>query len=156
MASTVSGVTSVTPTVTITTSSNSLTRTAAVSYTANSTNNFSGVLGKTSWPISGSATASASVAPNINFYLLLDNSPSMAIAATTSGINTMVANTSAQGGCAFACHESSQSDINSLGNAGNVDNYQLAKNLGVTTRIENMATAAQALTSTATADRGGE
>ncbi|MGC2081180.1 MAG: hypothetical protein WA728_35245, partial [Xanthobacteraceae bacterium] len=86
--------------------------------------------------------------PNINFYLLLDNSPSMNIAATTAGINTMVANPTAQGGCAFACHESNPSADN-LGNKGGIDNYQLAKNLNVVTRIENMATATQSLMTTA-------
>ena len=62
----------------------------------------------------------------------------MAIAATTVGINTMVANTRAQGGCAFACHQTNPSADN-LGNPGGIDNYQLAKNLGVTTRIRQFA-----------------
>ena len=88
-----------------------LIRTATVSYTANSTNNFPNVLklltrtGRANWPIAGSASSTASTSPNIDFYLLLDNSPSMNIAATTAGITTMVSNTSSQGGCAFACHE---------------------------------------------------
>jgi len=153
-ASAVRAVTGVTPTINVT--SSLLTRTVTVSYTAQSTNSFPNVLkllaggSQTSWPISGSSQATSSTSPNINFYLLLDNSPSMNIAATSSGITTMVNATSAQGGCAFACHETSASDIASLGNAGGVDNYQLAKNLGVTTRIDNMVTATQALMSTAT------
>jgi Flp pilus assembly protein TadG len=59
--------------------------------------------------------------PNIDFYLLLDSSPSMAIAATQADINTMVANTSAQGGCAFGCHQTSNpaADPDSLGNPKN-------------------------------------
>ncbi len=73
----------------------------------------------------------------------------MAIAATTSGINTMVANTSAQGGCAFACHETNPS-ADSLGNPNGEDNYTLAKNLNVVTRIQNMATATSSLMTTAT------
>jgi len=127
---------------------NVLVRTATVTYTAASTNAFPGVLGQPSWPISGSSTATSSYSPNINFYMLLDNSPSMDIAATTTGINTMVANTTAQGGCAFACHESNPKADN-LGNPGGIDNYQLAKNLNVVTRIENMATATQSLMTTA-------
>jgi Flp pilus assembly protein TadG len=153
VSSTVSQITGATATVTVASSNGGLTRTVTVSYTANSTNAFPGILGKTSWPISGSSTATASSAPNINFYLLLDNSPSMDIAATTSGINTMVSNTSAQGGCAFACHESNPS-ADGLGNPGGEDNYTLAKNLGVTTRIENMASATQSLMSTATTSEG--
>jgi Flp pilus assembly protein TadG len=150
----VTGVTSVTPTITVTSSNGGLTRTVAVSYTANSTNNFPNVLKlltgatQSSWAISGSSTSTSSTSPNIDFYLLLDNSPSMNIAATTSGINTMVANTSSQGGCAFACHESDPAADN-LGNPNGEDNYTLAKNLNVTTRIENMATATQALMTTA-------
>jgi Flp pilus assembly protein TadG len=128
---------------------NGLKRTVTVNYTASSKNSFAGVLGQAAWALSGTSQAAASVAPNIDFYLLLDNSPSMAIAATTAGINTMVSNTSSQGGCAFACHESNPGADN-LGNPGGVDNYQLAKNLGVVTRIQNLNAATQQLMDTAT------
>jgi Flp pilus assembly protein TadG len=153
VASSMANVTSVTPTITV--NNVGVTRTVSVSYTANSTNAFPNVLklltgtSQTNWAISGSSTSTATTAPNIDFYLLLDNSPSMNIAATSAGIATMVANTSAQGGCAFACHESHPSSDN-LGNPNGEDNYTLAANLGVTTRIENMVAATQALTTTAT------
>ncbi|MGA8495257.1 MAG: pilus assembly protein TadG-related protein [Xanthobacteraceae bacterium] len=153
VASNVTGATGVTPTINVTTSG--LTRTVSVTYTANSTNAFPNVLklltgtSQTNWAISGSSTSTATSSPNIDFYLLLDNSPSMNIAATSAGIATMVANTSAQGGCAFACHESNPAADN-LGNPNGEDNYTLAANLGVVTRIENMAAATQALTTTAT------
>jgi Flp pilus assembly protein TadG len=137
-----------TPTVNIT--NNGLVRTATVAYTANATNNFPTLLGKTSWAISGSSSASATVMPNINFYLLLDSSPSMAIAGTPTDIATMVNNTSSQGGCAFACHEIHPSDDN-LGNPGGEDNYALARNLGVTLRIDLMAQATSSLMTTAKA-----
>jgi Flp pilus assembly protein TadG len=139
---------------TISISNAGLVRTVTVSYTATSTNSFPNLFAlltktpETTWPLSGSATATSYSAPNINFYLLLDNSPSMDIAATTSGISTMVANTSAQGGCAFACHESSPSYDN-LGNPNGEDNYTLAKNLNVVTRVELMAQATSALMTTA-------
>jgi Flp pilus assembly protein TadG len=155
------GTSSVTPTVNVTSSNSGLTRTVTVSYTANSTNNFPNVLGlitgqnKTTWPLSGSSTATASIQPNINFYLLLDNSPSMAIPATSAGITAMVNATSNspktggnEGGCAFACHESNPSADN-LGNPNGEDNYALAKSLNVKTRIQNTAAATQALMSTA-------
>jgi Flp pilus assembly protein TadG len=125
-----------------------LTRTATVTYTAQSTNAFGGVLGMKTINIGGTSTSSAMVPPNIDFYLLLDSSPSMAIAATTAGINTMVSNTSAQGGCAFACHEANPSADN-LGNPQNEDNYALAQSLGVTLRIDMLRTAAQNLMTTA-------
>jgi Flp pilus assembly protein TadG len=153
-AASVSGATVSAPTVTLT--NTGLVRTVTVSYTATSTNTFPNVFAMltkssaTTWPVAGSSTATSYSAPNINFYLLLDNSPSMAIAATTAGINTMVAATSTQGGCAFACHETNPS-ADSLGNPGGEDNYTLAKNLGVVTRIQNMATATSTLMSNASA-----
>jgi len=155
VASNVTNATNITPTITVNSTNGGLTRTVSVTYTANSTNAFPNVLklltgtSQTNWAISGSSTATATTAPNIDFYLLLDNSPSMNIAATSDGINTMVANTSAQGGCAFACHESHPSADN-LGNPNGEDNYTLAANLGVVTRIQNMVAATQALTTTAT------
>jgi Flp pilus assembly protein TadG len=113
-------------------------RTVAVSYTAASRTLFAGLLGQPSIPVSGLSQATTTVPPNIDFYLLLDNSPSMAVAATTAGINTMVANTPDQ--CAFACHESDTSPN---------DYYGLARKLGVTLRIDNLRTATQNLMSTA-------
>jgi hypothetical protein len=105
--------------------------------------------------LAGSSQATAGLAPNIDFYLLLDDSPSMAIAATQAGINTMVANTQNQvdpntgyKGCAFACHESNPG-ADGLGNPGGIDNYQLSKNLSVTLRIDLVRQAAQNLMTTA-------
>jgi len=138
-------------TVTVTDTNNS--RTSVVTYAATKTNAFMGLLGLPTTTISGSASAAAGLSVNINFYLLLDNSPSMNIAATSAGIQKMVNNTAAQGGCAFACHETNPSADN-LGNPGGVDNYQLAKNLNVVTRMQNLASATQSLMTTATATEG--
>jgi len=123
-------------------------RTAVVSYTATKTNLFMGIFGYPTTTIVGSSTAQAGLTTNIDFYLLLDNSPSMNIAATSAGIATMVVHTSAQGGCAFACHESNPSADN-LGNPGGEDNYTLAKNLGVVTRMQNLSSATQSLMNSA-------
>lgn len=98
--------------------------------------------------LSGQSSATAGMAPNIDFYLLLDDSPSMAIAATQAGINLMVANTASQGGCAFGCHETHPSSDN-LGNPNGEDNYALARNLGVTLRIDMLRQAVSNLTTTA-------
>lgn len=154
-ASAMGGVNNTTPTVTITSSNGGLTRTAVVNYSAASVNNFPSVLGQANWPISGSSTATATAAPNINFYLLLDNSPSMDLPATSAEITAMInatenapSNGANAGGCAFACHESNPAGDN-LGNPNGEDNYTLAQNLGIVTRIENMNTATQALMTTA-------
>jgi Flp pilus assembly protein TadG len=128
-------------------------RTAVVAYTAAKTNAFMGMFGIPTTNITGQSQAAAGLSVNINFYLLLDNSPSMNIAATTAGINTMVSHTSAQGGCAFACHESNPSADN-LGNPNGEDNYTLAQNLGVVTRMQNLASATQSLMSTAASTEG--
>jgi len=133
---------------TVTVSTAGSVRTVTVSYTAAYNTVFPNILGRNTIALSGSSTATGGLAPNINFYLLLDDSPSMAIAATQSGINTMVANTTNQGGCAFACHETHPSS-DGLGNPGGGDNYQLARNLNVTLRMDLLSEAAQNLMTTA-------
>jgi Flp pilus assembly protein TadG len=116
-----------------------LSRNVTVTYNTTSSALFGKLFGKTTVPIGGTSSSTASVPPNIDFYLLLDNSPSMAIAATTSGINTMVANTGSDQ-CAFACHESDTSPN---------DYYGLARSLGVTLRMDLVRQATQNLMSTA-------
>lgn len=116
----------------------SSTRTSTYSYTADVPTSFLGIIGMTKVSISGSSVASASMPIYMDFYLLLDNTPSMGVAATTAGINAMVANTADQ--CAFACH-----DMSTTPN----DYYGLAKRLGVTTRIDVVRTATQQLMDTA-------
>jgi Flp pilus assembly protein TadG len=149
------------PTVTVT--HTGLARNVNVTYTANSINAFPNVLGLLTggtaqqyWPIGGSAQTSSTIPPNMNFYLLLDNSPSMALAATTAGITTMNNNTTAQGGCAFGCHETNPTASDVAGNpfvSGNsgprIDNYTLAQNLGVVLRIQNVAAATSSLMTSA-------
>ena len=78
-------------------------------------NIFAGILGYSALQITGSSTANASIAPNIDFYLLLDNSPSMALPGTTGGLSLLQSLTTQQetGGCAFACH---QADTNPYSN----------------------------------------
>ena len=60
-----------------------------LSYTVQSQTIFSGVLKTPSMGIYGTSTAQASVPPNIDFYLLLDNSPSMSLPATSAGVTAM-------------------------------------------------------------------
>jgi len=112
-------------------------RTAVVSYTATKTNMFMGIFGYPSTTINGQSTAAAGLSTYIDFYLLLDNTPSMGVGATSADINTMVNNTPDQ--CAFACHDTSNSS----------NYYNLAKNLGVTMRIDVLKSATQSLMNTA-------
>ena len=114
--------------------------TSTVSFTATVSTTFLNVIGKTSMTVNGTSTATTTMPLYIDFYLLLDNSPSMGVGATPADVTKMVNNTSDQ--CAFACH-----DLNNTNNY-----YKLAKTLGVTTRIDVLRTATQSLMDTAAQD----
>jgi Flp pilus assembly protein TadG len=115
-----------------------LTRTALVSYTATRQTPFAAMFGMSSMAMGGTATATSNGSAYIDFYLLLDNTPSMGVGATTADITKMVNNTPDQ--CAFACHDTANSN----------NYYNLAKKLGVTMRIDVVRQATQQLTGTAT------
>jgi Flp pilus assembly protein TadG len=119
LAGTVSGVSNFNGTVTVVDSTTSQTspRQTTVSYTAQSNNAFGQIIGMNSIGIGNTSSpvvAQVAIAPNINFYILADSSPSMAIPATTTGIDQMYTATSTstggggdnESGCSFACHES--------------------------------------------------
>ena len=126
-------------TVSATVTDSGLGRTSVVSYTATVPTSLMGVMGMKTMTVKGTSTASTAVPSYIDFYLLLDNTPSMGVGATPSDVATMVNNTPDQ--CAFACH-----DLNDNNNY-----YKLAKSLGVTMRIDVVRTATQQLMDTATA-----
>lgn len=126
---------SLTPTVV----KNGSTVTSTVAFSGSINTMFLGVIGKTALTASGTSTATASMPLYVDFYLLLDNSPSMGVAATPADVSKMVNNTSDK--CAFACH-----DYNDANNY-----YNLAKTLGVTTRIDVLRSATQSLMDTAAA-----
>jgi hypothetical protein len=102
---------------------------------------FLAVLGVNEIKVSGVAQGSFVPATYVDFYLMLDNSPSMGLAATTADIDRLEANTSDT--CAFACHiEDSTNDY-----------YALAKSLGIALRVQLVRQAAQAMMDTAKATR---
>lgn len=110
---------------------------ASVSASATFSTYFLGMIGMKTLNLHATSQVSDNIPTYMNFYMLLDNSPSMGIAATTAGINTMVTHTPDQ--CAFACHDTTNSN----------NYYNLAQSLGVSTRIANVAQAAANLLSTA-------
>ena len=116
-------------------SANGTVRSVTVGYTGSRSTTFAGVLGRQSLSYSHQSASTGTTTPNVDFYLLLDTSPSMAIAATQAGINQMVALTPSQGGCAFGCHEQNPA-ADGLGNPGGEDNYALARSKGITLRID--------------------
>jgi Flp pilus assembly protein TadG len=123
------GISSLTPgatqvKVTVTVDTTSLTRTVEVDYSTSVNTIFAQVLGRSTLALSGVSKASAESPPNIDFYVLLDNSPSMALPATAAGITQMQnlttnetkAQNAGNGGCAFACHQASTNNTDSAGN----------------------------------------
>ncbi len=113
--------------------------TSTVTFSAEVDTMFLGVMNKSKMTVTGSSTSVSKMPQYIDFYLLMDNSPSMGVGATPADVATMVNNTSDQ--CAFACHD--------LSNANNY--YNKAKALGVTMRVDVLRTATQQLMDTAAA-----
>lgn len=115
-------------------------RTATVRYRGQSINGFGGILGMRTLPISGSATAEASTAPDTDFYVMLDTSSSMSLPTTTAGINFLKSKTVTGGdpnGCAFACHQTNPDNRNIVDDKNKViDYYTFAHNNKVELRID--------------------
>jgi Flp pilus assembly protein TadG len=109
--------------------------TAILAFTAQVPTAFLGVIGFRNITVTGTSTASFTFATYIDFYLLLDNTPSMGLGATQTDINNMVNLT----GCAFACHAIVASD----------NYYATARANNVTLRIDVVAQAASQLMTTA-------
>jgi Flp pilus assembly protein TadG len=96
-----------TPTVTIPPPAG-LTVTATVTYATSTATQFSKVLGMSSIPVAGTSVATLTMPTYQNYYVLLDISQSMGIAATQNDMNNLynrsVGLHLSQGGCVFACH----------------------------------------------------
>ncbi len=130
--------------------------TSVVNYRATVPTYLSQVLGQQIVRVAGRATATYEVATYRNFYLLLDNTPSMGVAATQADINKMISKTVSQSqpnGCAFACHIARTQPDGSIQEDQN-DNYHIAKANNITTRIDVVATATARLLEEATKNRG--
>jgi Flp pilus assembly protein TadG len=103
------------------------------------------ILGWNYMTVTGSSAAANGLPTFMDFYLLLDNTPSMGLPATQTDINTLVAGTTKYAstgglGCAFACHDIGTNQSNPNNSA--FDNfYATAKSLGVTKRIDVLASA---------------
>ena len=170
-------------TVTVTTGANPLIRNVEVSYSTSVNTIFAQVLGMAQLSVQGSSQASAQSPPNIDFYVLLDNSPSMALPATTAGITQMENLTRANritGGLrlrlpsgeheqwrhrwqslrrrhgadpelehATASPASSAIYCNVSKHGAQIDNYQLARNNGITLRLDELNTGVSTLLQTA-------
>lgn len=124
---------------------------SSVTFTAQVPTTFMQVLGWDSVDVSGTATASYGVTGHTytDFYMLVDNTPSMGIGATQADINKLVAATAnapdaAGRNCAFACHMSWTASDGTV-NDDKTSDYYIARANNVTLRIDVVASAAKAL-----------
>lgn len=118
---------------------------AVFTYSAEVPTTLARILGQESVTISGEATAVFQTETFRDFYLLLDNTPSMGVAATPAEVTRMMSATPDR--CAFACHivKDGVDDTNSY--------YHIAKRNGIVTRIDVVAQATSALMTTAMSER---
>lgn len=114
---------------------------SSVNFSATVPTTLMQVMGQSSIPVSGTASAQYQTASFIDFHMLLDNTPSMGVGATSNDITMLQTHTSDT--CAFACH-----------NLDTTNNYyNLAKSLKINMRIDVVRQATQSLTDTATTNR---
>ena len=166
-----------TATITISEPNGPTSREVEVDYTAKTNTILGGVLGASSLTVKGTSVAQAQTPPNIDFYLLLDNSPSMALPSSAAGITQMQTLTPTQdsgNSCAFACHQASTNNGDTQGNLctdgttptlsyngtanqlcdttkGKVqmDNYAMARHYNIQLRLDELTTGVTTLMSTA-------
>ena len=97
---TIKGLSSITRTAVVTVDASTGTLTSTMTFNAKIATSFAAIMGVPALTIASSTTATSGRPVFMDFYLLLDASPSMAVAATTQAM----ADLSALTGCAFACH----------------------------------------------------
>jgi hypothetical protein len=123
-----------------------ITRNVTLTYRAASPNIFANVLGLPAFDIAGNASATSGGAPNIDFYLMMDTSPSMEIAATSTGLSTLAADTgfvdSTERNCTFGCHQSDPSQL-TTGCSGGAPSHTDPSTGHLTTACQYLTASAQ-------------
>ena len=120
-----------------------------ITVTSVFTTAFLGIFGQHTINLGVTSYASDNIPAYVNFYMLLDNTPSMGLGATSADITAlqnMTANAPSDKNCAFACHTTQDAAA---------DYYDQARALGagvITLRIDEVATA----TAQSDADRDGD
>ena len=107
---------------------------------------FMKMFGKDTIKVDGIAKATFQSNSFMDFYMLLDNTPSMGVGATPEDVDKLIAATKTQPdaasrNCAFACHIVSEKGV-----ADKNSNYFVARKVGATIRIDVVAQAVAALT----------
>ncbi|CAL75807.1 conserved hypothetical protein [Bradyrhizobium sp. ORS 278] len=124
-------------------------RTVTGSATVVVKTSFMYMFGYPTMTVSASSSASASFPTYMDFYVLVDNSPSQGLGATTADMTTLQNATTDT--CAFACHDTYTSSSKKTLQTNSY--YDKAKKLGVTMRIDVVRSATQSLTDTATSSQ---
>jgi len=137
------------PTIDVNSTTTATSISTTVSYTANIPTTFMQIAGLKNISVHGSATAAANKPKYVDFYLLLDNSPSMGLGATAADI-TKLQNLTPDN-CAFACHMHTFDEKGRITGNSTTDYYTIAKTGGVQTRIDVLRTATKNLTDSAMA-----
>lgn len=126
-----------------------------VSYSATLPTTFMKVLGRNDITVTNVVTATYQSPAFIDFYMLLDNTPSMGIGATAQAMKDMKKatfmgyqgpgpNYGTEGNCAFACHI-----VSEKGKDDPFSYYNVAKNKKIPIRVDVVVDSAQALILTA-------
>lgn len=125
---------------------------SSVSFRAAVNTTLSQVLGKDLVTVAGGATAKYETETFTDFYLVLDNSPSMGVGATPADVAVMQKTI----GCAFACHLTTKdgtSDPNSTYFRIKNKDPDSKDRINATTRIDVVAKATASLMDTAASTR---
>lgn len=117
-------------------------------YTATINTTLSSVMNITNVNFDGTSSATRNILQYINFYLLLDSSPSMGLAATDADVANMKIATrspSLPSGCAFACHQHTYNGNGAITGDDMNDNYHIAQRYNIKLRIQVLRDAVSAL-----------
>jgi Flp pilus assembly protein TadG len=135
--------------VTVTVASNETNLAVTLSYTTQVRTAFAGIIGINDVTIGGKSTAQTQSPLYYDFYLLLDNSPSMGLAASAADISHLESLT--PDNCAFACHQHTYNAQGQVTGDDLSDDYHVAKNASppVTLRIDVLRQAVQQMATAA-------
>jgi hypothetical protein len=122
---------------------------ASATFATSVPTTFLKLIGQDAIRIEGAAKATYQSNSFMDFYMLLDNTPSMGVGATPADVDKLVAATKTVSdpgsrNCAFACHIVAEN-----GAVTQDSNYFVARKVGATIRIDVVAKAVAALTSEA-------
>ena len=110
---------------------------ATGTYEADVNTSIMNIFGNKTVRISNTVTATTKVGKELNFFMLLDNTPSMGVAATLQDIAKLETVTQQEGVglCAFACHLSGNYGAEP---ATRADNFLIARDENINLRIDTV------------------